>query len=78
MRLGGGKDLATSAEFGKLNKTQSSSGGGGGGGGAVVNTIPNSTPKTSTSTKLPTGLISKPNTTGYDIIKPNMGQGKHF
>lgn len=71
IRLGGGKDLATSAEFGKLNKTQSSSG------GSVVNTIPNTIPKTSTSTtKLPTGLISKPNTTGFDIIKPSMGQGQ--
>ncbi|KAG4065553.1 hypothetical protein HA402_013323 [Bradysia odoriphaga] len=65
---GGGKDLATSAEFGKLNKSQSSSG------GSTVNPIPIATPKTSTSTKLPTGLVSKPNTTGYDIIKPNMGQ----
>lgn len=28
--------------------------------------------------KLPTGIITKPNTTGYDVIKPNMvgGQGK--
>lgn len=69
--VGGGKDLATSAEFGKLNKHQSAPSG-----GNVVNSIPNTTPKTSTSTKLPTGLISKPNTTGYDIIKPNMQQGK--
>lgn len=68
---GGGKDLATSAEFGKLNKSQSSSGG-----ATTVNPIPTTTPKTSTSTKIPTGLVSKPNTTGYDIIKPNMGQGK--
>lgn len=65
--------MATSAEFGKLNKVQSSSGAGGGGNA----NIPNIPPKTSTSTnsKLPTGLISKPNTTGYDIIKPNMTQG---
>lgn len=27
--------------------------------------------------KLPTGIVTKPNTTGYDVIKPNMGgQGK--
>lgn len=69
---GGGKDLATSAEFGKLNKTQASSG------VSTANPIPNIMPKTSTSTKVPTGLISKPTTTGFDIIKPNMGQGKYL
>lgn len=63
---GGGKDLATAMTFGKpvtVAKKPSAT--------VVVNTT---TPRVN-PVKLPTGLITKPNLTSYEVIKPKVPPG---
>lgn len=76
--LGGGKDLATAMVFGsknQANKGQNSTG------SSIVTstaTLPTATTTTagrSLPQKLPSGIVTKPNSMGYDVIKPNMAQG---
>lgn len=44
----------------------------------VTTTTPTNATVTKATTKLPTGVVTKPNTTGYEVIKPNMAQGKKY
>lgn len=85
---GGGKDLETVSKFGKTNielagKSQgapnitklampSSSS------GVTISLAPNHTvtSKTASNPRLPSGLVMKPNTTGFDVVMPKINPGK--
>lgn len=85
---GGGKDLETVSKFGKTNQEVAGKSQGApniaklvmpsSSSGVTISLAPNHTvtSKTASNPRLPSGLVMKPNTTGFDVVKPKINPGK--